>query len=84
MSRCREWTGNCHRCFAKSEMYIMSMFDVSLICDHCHKAELRHPDYEKAREAEHAAVKQGNYNFKGIGWRPIYPMADLGNDPIDW
>ena len=84
MSRCREWTGNCHRCFGKSDMYIMSMFDVSLICNHCHKAELRHPDYEKARAAEHDAVRRGDYNFKGIGWRPIYPMTDLGNDPIDW
>ena len=60
----------------------MSMFDYSLICLPCQTAEHKHPDYEKAREAELQAVKNGNQNFKGIGYR--YPTTDIGNDPIDW
>jgi hypothetical protein len=82
--KCREWSGNCQRCFAKSDIHTMSMFDVSLICITCSDTEKKHPDYEKARSAEQEAVRQGDYNFKGIGWRPTYPMKDLGNDPRDW
>jgi hypothetical protein len=60
------------------------MFDLSLICLPCQTTERKHPDYEKAREAELQAVKNGNRNFKGIGYSPVYPNKDLGNDPVDW
>jgi len=33
----------------------------------CEDKEKAHPLYQKAVEAESAAVRQGNYNFEGIG-----------------
>jgi len=46
---------------------IMSMFNEDCICLACCEEEKLHPDYEKARRAEHEAVKRGDFNFKGIG-----------------
>ncbi len=68
MNQIRNWNGKCQRCFAATNAYIMSMFDVALVCMTCHKAEMKHPDYKKAHEAEFKAVKAGNRNFKGIGY----------------
>lgn len=45
----------------------MSMFNEDCICMECQRKETEHPDYAKARDAEHEAVKSGNRNFKGIG-----------------
>ena len=47
----------------------MSRFDTSCICMSCAKNERKHPDYHKAVEAELDAIKRGNHNFKGIGFR---------------
>ena len=47
---------------------MMSMFNTDCLCLDCLDKEKRHPDYEKARQAEHEAVKRGDFNFKGIGW----------------
>ena len=80
MNQIRDWDGNCQRCLKESNAHIMSMFDVSLICMQCHDAERHHPGYQKARDAELKALKQGDRNFKGIG----YPTAEIANDPIDW
>jgi len=80
MNQIRDWEGECHRCFDESDTHIMSMFDCSLICMTCHQFELKHPDYDKARRAEAAAVKKGNRNFEGIGW----PEREIANDPVDW
>ena len=33
----------------------------------CQGKEKQHPDYERAREAELAAIRKGNWNFEGIG-----------------
>lgn len=46
--------------------YIMSMMNTDIICLDCEKAEKEHPDYEKARAAEAAAVRSGNYNYQGL------------------
>jgi hypothetical protein len=43
------------------------MFNTEMICMDCKVAEKKHPDYTKARDAEHAEVCRGNYNFRGIG-----------------
>ena len=80
MNQIKEWNGFCHRCENQSDFHIMSMFDVSLICETCLELERKHPDYPKARDAELEEVKRGNRNFKGIG----YPHTELGNDPADW
>ena len=62
-----DWKGVCHRCGAKSNVHIMSMYNEELICMDCKDKETKRDDYGKAVEADHAEIKQGNYNFKGIG-----------------
>jgi len=47
---------------------IMSMFNTDIICMDCKMKEKNHPDYKKAVEADNDAIKNGNYNYKGI-WR---------------
>jgi hypothetical protein len=59
----------CARCaeeFAGSGS-IMSVFNTDQICLECKQKEEAHPDYEKARKAEAAAVSRGDYNYAGIG-----------------
>jgi hypothetical protein len=45
----------------------MSMFNEDLICMACKAKEKHKPRYREAVEADNAAIKAGNYNFKGIG-----------------
>lgn len=45
----------------------MSRFNVDLLCMPCEDEERRHPDYDRARQAEEEAVKRGDYNYPGIG-----------------
>lgn len=45
----------------------MSRFNEDTICMDCARKERARPDYEKACEAEIAAVRAGDTNFKGIG-----------------
>lgn len=59
----------CDRCGAELTVRIMSMFNQDVICLECKEKERQHPDYAKARDAENEAVKNGNYNFKGIGFK---------------
>ena len=68
MNQLREWTGKCQRCMCDSEAHIMSMFDVSLICNQCWEYEKQDPAYKNAVAAEISAVKSGDFNFKGIGY----------------
>lgn len=59
---------HCDRCGGSlDDGRIMSMFNTDCICMECKRKETKHPDYAKARDAEHAEVCKGNYNFKGIG-----------------
>ena len=46
----------------------MSMFNEQCICMECADKERQRADYSKAVEADHAEIKKGNYNFKGIGY----------------
>jgi hypothetical protein len=34
----------------------------------CSEKERQRPDYNKAVEADNEQIRQGNYNFKGIGF----------------
>ncbi len=79
MNQLRDWDGKCQRCYNPSNVHIMSMFDVALVCMTCHEAERKHPQYTRACEAEEHARKTGVNNFKGIG----YPR-EIANDPVDW
>ena len=60
----------CSRCKKATGITTMSMFNEEMICISCKEKEQDHPDYEKARTAERNEIKQGNWNFKGIG-KPI-------------
>ena len=46
----------------------MSRFNTDALCYDCLEAERQHPDYQKAVDAELAALHSGNRNFEGIGW----------------
>ena len=46
----------------------MSMYNTDCICMKCKQEERKREDYHKACDAEREAVKNGDRNFKGIGW----------------
>lgn len=59
---------NCDRCGSDlSGGRTMSMYNEDCICMKCKQEERKRLDYEKARDADNEQIKQGNYNFKGIG-----------------
>ena len=45
----------------------MSRFNTDTICLACSEDEQAAPGYPAARDAERQAVKNGDYNFAGIG-----------------
>ncbi len=57
----------CDRCGAACLSTIMSMFNTDVICGACRDAERARPDYAAARAADEAAIRDGNFNFPGIG-----------------
>lgn len=57
----------CPRCGRETKAHIMSMFNEQDICLDCADAEEKDPRYQQAREADEAAIRAGNFNFKGIG-----------------
>lgn len=57
----------CERCGKPTIGLIMSIFNTEMICIDCKEKEDVHPDYRRAKNKELDEVKQGNYNFKGIG-----------------
>ena len=60
---------HCDRCGGSlSDGRTMSMFNNDCICMECKEKERQRADYGKAVEADHAEIKKGNYNFKGIGY----------------
>lgn len=59
----------CERCGKEAQATIMSRFNTQVLCLECEAAERKHPRYEEARAAEEAAVRRGDYNFPGIGWK---------------
>jgi hypothetical protein len=46
------------------------MFNTQDLCHDCKAAERNHPKYREAADAEMAAVRNGNYNFPGVGLPP--------------
>lgn len=64
----REWDGQrCQRCYNASTGFIMSMYNEQMICAECKDSETKREDYKRAQEADESAIRQGNFNFKGIG-----------------
>jgi len=60
----------CDRCHKQTDVTIMSFFNTQIICMDCEEKECNHPQYEAARKAEEEQVRQGNYNFPGVGKPP--------------
>lgn len=59
--------GKCQRCFEDTGATTMSRFNTQMCCMKCLDLEKKHPKYHVAETLEIAAIKQGNYNFQGIG-----------------
>ena len=58
----------CDRCHQPTNgITTMSMFNQEVICIPCKDKEKNEPGYAAAVEADHAAIRQGNYNFPGVG-----------------
>jgi hypothetical protein len=60
----------CDRCHKETGSIICSMFNTQGLCHDCKAAERNHPKYREAADAEMAAVRNGNYNFPGVGLPP--------------
>ena len=58
---------NCERCNKVTNVTITSMFNTQTICMECKEAEKLDPRYDEAVKADEAAIRAGNFNFKGIG-----------------
>ena len=54
----------CDRCGKSlADGFSMSRFDTSALCFDCLAEERQHPDYQKAVDAELAALRSGNLNY---------------------
>ena len=59
----------CNRCGKETSVHIMSMFNTEEICVDCKALEGLRPDYKNAVETDEQAIRRGNFNFPGIGFR---------------
>jgi hypothetical protein len=57
----------CDRCRKSMGSCTMSRFNTDMICETCEKKEQSHPKYAEAKSVEESMVRNGNFNFKGIG-----------------
>lgn len=58
----------CDRCGGSlSSGRIMSMYNTDCLCLKCKDAERKRPDYDIAHKADINEIRNGNYNFEGIG-----------------
>ena len=57
----------CERCAKKTKLTKMSYFDKAMLCPMCWVKEAAHPRFHDAIRADEAAIRQGNFNFGGIG-----------------
>lgn len=58
---------NCDRCGGGLDKgRILSMMNRDCLCLTCKDKETTHPDYQKARQAEHDELRRGNVNYKGL------------------
>lgn len=61
---------NCDRCGGSlKEGRTMSMFNTDCICLNCKAEEKKRKNYSEAVRADVDAIKNGNYNFPGIGYK---------------
>lgn len=57
----------CARCGDKLTGWSMSYFDSERVCIYCKDVERNHPQHKEAIRREEQAVRNGNFNFSGIG-----------------
>ncbi|NLK84248.1 MAG: hypothetical protein GX280_09275 [Lentisphaerae bacterium] len=50
------------------EIFSSKLISYRALCFDCLEEERQHPDYQKAVDAELAALRSGNRNFAGLGW----------------
>ena len=59
---------HCDRCGGSLEGgRMMSKFNEDCLCMDCIEKERQRDDYKAASDAEIEAVRNGNFNFKGVG-----------------
>ena len=59
----------CDRCHVRLTARIMSMYNDDVLCPECQEKEAQRSDYQDAVQADRDAIKRGDYNFPGIGWK---------------
>lgn len=57
----------CNRCLAPIAVSIMSKLNTDILCMDCKDDEKELPSYQAGAAAETDAVRNGNYNFPGVG-----------------
>ena len=68
-SHCYFGGDRCMRCGKPlNGVSIMSMYNTDIICMDCKEKESKRKDYKKAVDADNEAIRNGNMNFKGIGY----------------
>jgi hypothetical protein len=68
----------CERCRRPSQVFSMSVFCEQLCCVPCLLRERAHPLFLEAAEAEEAAVRRGDFNFRRIGLPPDLQAPEGG------
>ena len=59
--------GKCERCRKKTNVTSMSIFNTEHCCVPCLELEKKHPDFERAKDAEYQAISSAHYNYPGVG-----------------
>jgi hypothetical protein len=58
----------CERCSnSEPKAITCSYFNTQMICMKCKEKEKKHERYDEAKAVESEEVRNGNYNFEGIG-----------------
>jgi len=57
----------CQRCKQGTNITQMSFFNNQMCCSRCIEIERAHPAFQAARDAELQAIKNGDFNFPGVG-----------------
>lgn len=60
----RKTCERCHKSLVNGRT--MSMFNTQCICLECSIKEQNDPAYGEAVKADHAEIRKGNYNYKGL------------------
>ena len=77
------YSQECDRCHKHCSGTIMSKYNTDELCMQCKGDERTLPTYAAANAAEIAAVRQGDYNFAGVGLTADdrNRLAELRRDP---